>query len=163
MEMIPEKTKKVTYLHQDLRPVFKRAMGRNPSSEEMRALVTIQQAGGGDIDMAICSFLAETNRQNMRAIEEGLQRRHLSLIAGVNRRLAANHFDISRQMMVLVCSGFLGLGICIFLCIYFLARPSGSVFEDCFGGQGTMETNREGDRYCVPIDKAGNIIKWRLP
>jgi hypothetical protein len=163
MEIGKGKHHKVAYLHSDLRPVFKRAMGRNPSPDEMRALVTIQQSGGAEVDMALFSFLAETHRHNMEIIEEGLSKRHLSLIAGVNRRLAAVHFDISRQLLVWIGLGALALAVYIFLCIYFMIQPGTSVFDDCFGGQGRMETNSAGERHCVPIDKLGNIIKWRLP
>lgn len=163
MEIRKGEQHKVAYLHSDLRPVFKRAMGRSPSPEEMRTLVTIQQSGGEEVDLALFSFLAETHRRNMQILEEGLSRRHLSLIAGVNRRLAAGHFDISRQLSIWIVTVAIALAVYIFFCVYFLARPGASVFDDCFGGQGKIEKNSNGEAYCVPVDKLGNIIKWRLP
>lgn len=154
---------KVTHIRKDLGPIFERAAGRRPTPGEMRALVAIQQLGGEDIDVAICSFLVEANRFNAKQIEDGLVRRHLAMMSRLNQQLTNNNFILARRAFGWIAAGIVVLAVYIFFCVWFLTKPEQTALDDCFDGRGKIETSRTGDRYCSPVDSSGKIIRWRLP
>lgn len=100
--------KKVTYLHQELPPIFERAVGRLPAPDELRAMVAIQQLGGRDLEFVTYAYLVESLKNELEVQKKIAARRHLILSGNLKKQIAAEQARQWRKIK--------NWGICFGLC-----------------------------------------------
>lgn len=148
---------KVTYLHHSLLSFFEREIGRRATDDERRILVTLQRMGGGEADVALAVLVAEIGRHNLRGIEGGLARRQQTPLA--RKPNPPPSYMKRAGLFPLVIGAFVG----VILGMAFVNEGPSSIMDSCLGGRGRIEATPSGERYCLPVDSAGNMIKWRVP